>query len=106
MGIDYATQRKLSLAVELESFRNWHQAKGTTMKDWQAAWRTWCDKAVEFGRTGTTANARASPADARSADRKRAIAELTGKPISELGGQHERIEREINPSQRLAFSVG
>lgn len=54
VGIGYAEQRRISLAVELESFRNHHQAKGSTFKDWQAAWRTWCDKAVEFGRTGNT----------------------------------------------------
>lgn len=98
-GVEYAEKRNVTLAVELESFRNWHQAKGTTMKDWQAAWRTWCDKAVEFGRAGVTANgARASPQfDARSQDRKRAIAEMTGKT-------HEPriIEREINPALRLA----
>jgi hypothetical protein len=29
-----AAQRRIALAVELESFRNWHAAKGTTMKDW------------------------------------------------------------------------
>ena len=51
-GVTYAEERRVSLAIELQSFRNHHQAKGTTFKDWQAAWRTWCDKAVEFGRTG------------------------------------------------------
>jgi len=51
-GVNYAEERRVSLAVELVSFRNHHQAKGSTMKDWQAAWRTWCDKSVEFGRAG------------------------------------------------------
>ena len=46
----YAQDRKLNIADELVSFANWHTAKGSTFKDWQAAWRTWCDKAVEFGR--------------------------------------------------------
>lgn len=46
----YAQNRNLSIADELVSFSNWHTAKGSTFKDWQAAWRTWCDKAVEFGR--------------------------------------------------------
>ncbi len=54
-GVGYAEERRVNLAVEMESFRNYHQAKGSTFKDWQAAWRTWCDKAVEFGRTGSTA---------------------------------------------------
>lgn len=52
-GVSYAEAKKINLAVELESFSNWHKAKGTTMKDWQAAWRTWCDKAVGFGRAST-----------------------------------------------------
>jgi hypothetical protein len=47
----YAQERKLNIADELLSFANWHTAKGSTFKDWQAAWRTWCDKAVEFGRS-------------------------------------------------------
>lgn len=51
-GVEYADTRRVCFAVELESFRNWHNAKGTTMKDWQSAWRTWCDKSVEFGRAG------------------------------------------------------
>lgn len=51
-GVSYAEERRVNLAIELQSFRNHHQAKGTTFKDWQAAWRTWCDKAVEFGRAG------------------------------------------------------
>lgn len=51
-GVEYADTRKVCFAVELESFRNWHNAKGSTMKDWQSAWRTWCDKSVEFGRAG------------------------------------------------------
>lgn len=51
-GVAYAEEKRISLAVELESFRNWHQAKGGAFKDWQACWRTWCDKAVEFGRAG------------------------------------------------------
>lgn len=51
-GVAYAEEKRISLAVELESFRNWHQAKGGAYKDWQACWRTWCDKAVEYGRAG------------------------------------------------------
>ena len=49
-GARYADERKLNQRDELEAFKNWHTAKGSTFKDWQAAWRTWCDKAVGFGR--------------------------------------------------------
>ena len=50
-GRAYAEAKGINTGVELLSFRNWHGAKGTTMKDWQAAWRTWCDKSAVFGRT-------------------------------------------------------
>lgn len=82
---------------------HWHAASGktATKADWLATWRNWV-------RNEQGPPARASPQfDARSADRKRAIAEFTGVPITELGGnQHERIEREINPAPRLAVCVG
>ena len=54
-GLAYAQQRGVNLPTELQSFCNHHRAKGTTLKDWQAGWRTWCDKAVEFGRVGGVA---------------------------------------------------
>ena len=91
-GIEYLDKRRLSLAVELGSFRNWHKAKGSTMKDWQAAWRTWCDKAVEFGRAGVQANgARASPRDIREAENRRIMDELTGRNRA----NEQRNERDI-----------
>lgn len=49
-SLEYSKTRGLN-GAELDSFKNWHLAKGTVYKDWQAAWRTWCDKAVEFGRS-------------------------------------------------------
>lgn len=49
-GVKYANGRGVNITTELDGFRNYHEAKGTTFKDWQAAWRTWCDNAVKFGR--------------------------------------------------------
>lgn len=40
----------LAIETELESFRNYHAAKGTVMVDWQAAWRTWCGNARKYAR--------------------------------------------------------
>jgi hypothetical protein len=34
---------------EFESFSAYHKAKGTTFKDWNAAWQKWCLKALQFG---------------------------------------------------------
>lgn len=38
----------LDPAREFEKFRNDHVAKGSLMAKWDAAWRTWCLRAVEF----------------------------------------------------------
>jgi uncharacterized protein YdaU (DUF1376 family) len=35
------------LANELQRFRDYHAARGSTMKDWQAAFRTWLSNAVD-----------------------------------------------------------
>lgn len=59
-GVRLAEGLNLSLAVELEKFRDWHSAKGSTMKDWQAAWRTWARNANDFkGKGNANGNARA-----------------------------------------------
>lgn len=84
-GLKYAEQRRVNTATELQSFRNHHTAKGTVLKDWQAGWRTWCDKAVEFGRAGSPG--KAAPAETfRERDERLARAkwaEITGKPQPE-----------------------
>lgn len=76
----YAITRNLNITDEIVSFTNWHTAKGSTFKDWQAAWRTWCDKAVEFGRAkggGTqTAPTKQSNRDSYDAQAKAAQARL------------------------------
>lgn len=85
-GVIYAERRKLNLAIELTSFRNWHTAKGSTMKDWQAAWRTWCDKAVEFGRC----KGQSPPGEsAKDRNRREAFEVLCG------GKPNEPVERDI-----------
>jgi len=40
-----ATAKGIVIAAELEKFRDYHTAKGSTMADWQAAWRTWVGNA-------------------------------------------------------------
>lgn len=39
---------RFDLAAETETFLDWHRAKGSVMRDWDAAWRTWITKAQEF----------------------------------------------------------
>ena len=90
-GVAYAENKKLSLAVELESFRNFHTAKGSTWKDWQATWRTWCDRAVEYGRGGAQPRQRGSPGYQSIHDKRaETIAILTGKKSHERTNANER----------------
>jgi hypothetical protein len=54
-GLAKAREAGINIERELEKFRDHHTAKGTTMLDWQAAWRTWVGNAVQFGRGGKPA---------------------------------------------------
>jgi hypothetical protein len=47
-GIAYAQARGVQ-PTEVRAFKDFHIAKGNTMADWDAAWRTWCNNAVKFG---------------------------------------------------------
>jgi hypothetical protein len=49
-GIAKAEACGLSVAAEVEKFIDHHKGAGTLRADWQASWRTWVGKAVEFGR--------------------------------------------------------
>jgi uncharacterized protein YdaU (DUF1376 family) len=49
-GVKYAEERCIDFNEELESFKQFHEAKGSTYVNWQAAWRTWVGNAVKFGR--------------------------------------------------------
>lgn len=59
--ISLAAELGVPLSQELPKFRDHHSAKGTTMKDWQAAFRTWLRNAKQF----TRPSARDSPAESR-----------------------------------------
>lgn len=51
-GMAKAVAAGLDVSRELERFRDHHAGAGTLAADWQATWRTWVGKAVEFGRGG------------------------------------------------------
>lgn len=42
---------------EADRFRDYHRAKGTTFKDWDAGWRTWLGNARKFARGGMAVQA-------------------------------------------------
>ena len=50
VGLAKAAEKHIDVQAELAKFRNYHEAKGSVMADWQAAWRTWVGNA----RPGTT----------------------------------------------------
>lgn len=50
----YAVANQIDLAVEWPQFADHHRSKGTTMLDWDAAFRNWLRNAVKFrARNGT-----------------------------------------------------
>jgi hypothetical protein len=49
-GVTAAEAAGLNVKVEVANFSNHHASKGSKFIDWQAAWRTWMGKAIEFGR--------------------------------------------------------
>ena len=52
----FAAENRLNLDAELEQFADHHRAKGSTMKDWDAAFRTWLRNAVKWRKDTPTAN--------------------------------------------------
>lgn len=48
-GQAYAEARGVT-QTEVPRFRDFHIGKGNLMADWNAAWRTWCENAVSFGK--------------------------------------------------------
>lgn len=49
-GLAYASDRGVEVDRARTAFVNHHQARGSLMASWDAAWRTWCDREVEYGR--------------------------------------------------------
>lgn len=47
---EFAEARGVNITAEAERFLYYHQERGTLSANWQASWRTWCLRSVEFGR--------------------------------------------------------
>lgn len=92
----HATERGLSKSeflTEWRRFVDWHRAKGSTMADWQAAWRTWLGNRDRF------AQPRAGPAREETSGVAKLLAEAYG--FDRRNGN----ETAGNPSDFLALSV-
>lgn len=46
--LDFAAEKHLDIEAEAEQFTDHHRAKGSVMKDWDAAFRTWMRNAVKW----------------------------------------------------------
>lgn len=85
----FAQERGVDVVVELQAFKDYHTAKGSTMLDWQAAWRAWCGNAVKF--------ARASSGVKRfsAAGKQTVLEQRNGAVVARLIAQEEREKREV-----------
>ncbi len=81
-GMGYAAERGLQFEQELQSFKNHHLAKGTKFRDWQAGWRTWCDKAMKFGGSGKGQMPQMTFAEQDELNSIIRMSEFTNKPVN------------------------
>jgi DNA-binding transcriptional MocR family regulator len=63
-GIEYAKERNVG-PEQVELFRDYHLKNGNRYSDWNAAWRQWCRKAVEFRQAERKPNGHADDGDLR-----------------------------------------
>ncbi|RUS66536.1 hypothetical protein CUZ56_01816 [Saezia sanguinis] len=91
----FAQERGVDVVVELQAFKDYHTAKGSTMLDWQAAWRAWCGNAVKFARAS-------SGVQRFSAAGKQAVLEQrNGAVVARLIAQEEREAREVRETREV-----
>ena len=88
----YAQERGIDEEAELQTFCDYHKARGSVMLDWQAAWRAWCSNALRFGKGygGRKTQAQAATAvfkqSAIEQKNKETLARLIQKGAPEEGG--------------------
>lgn len=59
---------RVDLDHETEAFLDFHRAKGSTFKDWRAAWQTWMRNSLKFGGTKPAAPDEINPDDVLGPD--------------------------------------
>ena len=69
---ELASKEGVNLHAEIEKFFDYHKAKGSVMKDWNAALRTWIRNAATFAKKHT-------PSQTRADQNKAAADQLTGR---------------------------
>mgnify|MGYP000491035585 CR=1 FL=1 len=93
-GIEFANERGVSVQSELQKFTDYHTAKGSTMLDWQAAWRTWVGNAKAFAKQAKPQILSFAQQDEMA--RRARWEEMTGRkwPTSETPAEIQFIETE------------
>lgn len=90
-GLSLAASLGVSVQEELPRFIDHHRAKGSLMKDWQAAWRTWTRNAEKFTRERKAQSHGKQSKHERDAD---FIASITGKnrKPSYINGEFAKVD--------------
>jgi len=86
---------------EAEKFRDHHLKTGSLFFDWDAAWRTWCQRVHEFA-PKPPPNGTGPPRKLRGSA---ALSELASRPISEVFG-NTFDEPSVNPNGNFAARNG
>ncbi len=88
-GLLKASNAGIPMPHELEKFKDYHRAKGNTMADWQAAWRTWVGNAVDYAKRNGKGKGNGFT-NARDESRKRTVRGLTGYDPDAIEGVSTR----------------
>jgi hypothetical protein len=85
------------IASELEKFRDFHQAKGSVFKDFEAAFRTWMTKSREFA----TANGHGKVVVPLAKGPWKPLAPVESDPIKPSLGERERQVQHLLKARRM-----
>lgn len=81
-----------------ERFKNHHQAKGSTFKDWRAAWRTWVGNEIKFSRERRQ-HGSGRPLGNGNYDTPSGRAPLVDYALSQIGKPQEPEENSFWPNK-------
>lgn len=81
-----------------ERFKNHHQAKGTTFKDWRAAWRAWVGNEIKFSRERRQ-HGSGRPLGNGNYDTPSGRAPLVDYALSQIGKPQEPEENSFWPNK-------
>jgi hypothetical protein len=93
-GAEYLAARGIvaDAAVQAERFRNWHQARDTRARCWQATWRTWLSKTRPDATTDRAAGRQTAYQEKLSAIDRAMIEACGGRPGEQIFNDPDTIE--------------